>query len=211
MLDAKSADDPIRQNRASWDERAVIHHRDTTGFYAVERFIAGEDILLPIESREIGDVSGMHLLHLQCHIGLDTLCLARRGAIVTGLDFSGVAIAAARDIAERAKLPAYFVEADVYQAPQKLLGAFDGVYVSWGSLNWLPDLDRWAQTALPSSESSATRASRLFPARRQTGPGQVTTWDDIVAPPAASVGGVAVHAARFKICVHDSKINSSAR
>jgi len=147
MLDAKSADDPIRQNRASWDERAVIHHRDATGFYAVERFIAGEDILLPIESREIGDVSGMHLLHLQCHIGLDTLCLARRGAIVTGLDFSGVAIAAARDIAERAKLPAYFVEADVYQAPQKLLGAFDGVYVSWGSLNWLPDLDRWAQTA----------------------------------------------------------------
>jgi 2-polyprenyl-3-methyl-5-hydroxy-6-metoxy-1,4-benzoquinol methylase len=146
MQEATNADEAMRQNRASWDERAVLHARDATGFYAVERFLAGEDILLPIESRELGEVAGKHLLHLQCHIGLDTLSLARRGAIVTGLDFSAAAIASARDLATRAGLDALFVEADVYLAPQRLIGGYDVVYVSWGSLNWLPDIDRWAAT-----------------------------------------------------------------
>jgi 2-polyprenyl-3-methyl-5-hydroxy-6-metoxy-1,4-benzoquinol methylase len=86
-------------NLSTWDERAAIHLRDAKGFYAVERFRKGEDMMRPIESAEIGNVAGRHLLHLQCHIGLDTLCLARRGAIVTGLDFSGTAIAAAQQLA----------------------------------------------------------------------------------------------------------------
>jgi len=148
MQDATDADEAMRENRASWDERAIIHARDATGFYAVERFLAGGDTLLPIESRELGEVAGKHVLHLQCHIGLDTLGLARRGAIVTGLDFSGAAIAAARGLATRAGLDALFVEADVYEAPQRLIGGYDGVYVSWGSLNWLPDIERWAATVV---------------------------------------------------------------
>jgi len=135
----------ISDNQSTWDERAAIHLRDATGFYAVERFRKGEDILMPIESAEIGHVAGRHLLHLQCHIGLDTLCLARRGAIVTGLDFSGAAIAAARALAAEAKLEAQFVNADVYDAMNALEGGFDVVYVSWGSLNWLPDIWRWAE------------------------------------------------------------------
>jgi len=146
MQDAADTQDAMRRNRASWDELAVLHRRDATGFYAVERFLAGEDIMLPIESREIGDVPGRHVLHLQCHIGLDTLSLARRGAVVTGLDFSSAAIAAAQDLAAGAGLAALFVESDVYEAPRRLIGEFDVVYVSWGSLNWLPDIDRWAAT-----------------------------------------------------------------
>jgi SAM-dependent methyltransferase len=132
------------QNRSTWDERAAIHMRDAKGFYALDRFRAGEDVLMGIEADEIGDLHGKHVLHLQCHIGLDTLCLARRGAIVTGLDFSGAAIEAARSLAEEAELPAHFVQADVYRALDVLEGGFDAVFVNWGSLNWLPDIARWA-------------------------------------------------------------------
>jgi hypothetical protein len=92
----------IADNQATWDERAALQLRDTNGFYAVERFRRGEDILMAIESAEIGSVAGLHLLHLQCHIGLETLCLARRGAIVTLLDFSAAAIAAAQGLAAEA-------------------------------------------------------------------------------------------------------------
>ncbi len=84
-------------NRQNWDERAAIHRQDATGFYRVQAFKAGEDSLYPIEHAEIGDVGGRRLAHLQCHFGLDTLSLARRGAIVAGLDFSPVAIDAARE------------------------------------------------------------------------------------------------------------------
>jgi SAM-dependent methyltransferase len=120
--------------------------RDATGFYAIDDFVGGEDVLGAIEAEEIGDVKGKHLLHLQCHIGIDTLCLARRGAIVTGLDFSDEAIRSARELAQRAKIEANFVQADVYDAPFVLEGGFDMVFVNWGSLNWLPDVRRWAHT-----------------------------------------------------------------
>jgi SAM-dependent methyltransferase len=144
MQDHTSQDGFARENIQTWDERAEIHVRDETGFYGVERFLAGEDTMLPIESEEIGFVEGRHLLHLQCHIGLDTLCLARRGAIVTGLDFSGASITAARSLAKRARLDAHFVEANIYDATKVLEGGFDIIYVSWGSLNWLPDIWKWA-------------------------------------------------------------------
>ncbi|SCZ08875.1 class I SAM-dependent methyltransferase [Microvirga guangxiensis] len=100
---------------------------------------------LPIEASEIGDVKGKRLLHLQCHFGLDTLSLARRGATVTGLDFSPVAIEGARDLARKANLQATFVEADVYDARDAIEGSFDMVFSSWGTICWLPDVKRWAE------------------------------------------------------------------
>src|SRR6202045_3252391 len=89
--------DHVEMNRRNWDERATIHARDTTGDYMIDRFRAGEDALHAIEAAELGDISGKRVLHLQCHIGRDTLCLVRRGAEATGLDFSGVAL----DVAHR--------------------------------------------------------------------------------------------------------------
>jgi SAM-dependent methyltransferase len=130
-------------NRPAWDERAALHLRDASGFYAVDRFRAGEDILLDIVSNEIGDVRGKRIAHLQCHIGLEALCLARRGAVVSGLDFSDRSIAAARELADQSGLPATFVCGDVYEAPRLLDRTFDIVFVSWGSLNWLPDIAQW--------------------------------------------------------------------
>jgi len=96
--------DPIEMNRRNWDERVAIHARDATGFYTLDRFRAGESALHGIEAVELGDVRGKRVLHLQCHIGLDTLRLARLGAAVTGLDFSGAAVEVARRLAEETGL-----------------------------------------------------------------------------------------------------------
>ncbi len=132
-------------NLSNWNNRAAMHIRDATGFYNVDGFLAGEDKLYSIEASEIGDVKGKRLLHLQCHFGLDTLSLARRGAIVTGLDFSRVAVEGARELAQKASLPATFVEADVYDARQVIDGHFDMVFSTWGTICWLPDVKRWAK------------------------------------------------------------------
>jgi SAM-dependent methyltransferase len=131
-------------NRRNWDERVAVHLADRTGFYAVEKFRRGGDVLGPIEAGEIGDVRGKRLLHLQCHFGLDTLSLARRGAHATGLDFSAPAIATARELAAEAGLAARFVQANVYEAPTALPETFDVVFSSWGAICWLHDIGAWA-------------------------------------------------------------------
>jgi SAM-dependent methyltransferase len=137
-------DDYVEINRRNWDERAAIHARDTTGDYMLDRFRAGEDALHAIEAAELGDISGKRVLHLQCHIGRDTLCLVRRGAIATGLDFSGAALDVARRLAHETGLKADFVEGTVDQAPHLTPGPFDLVFSTWGTICWLPDVRRWA-------------------------------------------------------------------
>ncbi|MFJ9690910.1 class I SAM-dependent methyltransferase [Kitasatospora sp. NPDC101183] len=132
-------------NRANWDERVPIH---TSGsFYDLPGFVEGRESLQDFEPAEVGEVGGKALLHLQCHIGLDTLSWARRGAAVTGLDFSEPAVEAARGLAERiGQAQARFVTADVYEAVEALDGrTYDIVYTGMGALCWLPDLDRWAR------------------------------------------------------------------
>jgi SAM-dependent methyltransferase len=100
-----------------------------------------------LELDALGDPAGLDLVHLQCHFGLDTLAWADAGARVTGLDFSPVAVEAARDLAVRAGLEerSTFVRADVYDAARVLAPrTFDIVYVSLGALHWLPRVAGWA-------------------------------------------------------------------
>ena len=133
-------------NLANWNDR-VAAHLASPG-YDVEGFIAEPDRIgkaVELDREELGDVRGLSLLHLQCHIGLDTLSWARLGAKVTGLDFSPSAIEAARDISRRAHTPAEFVLADVYEAPEELRRIYDIVYASEGVLCWLPDVTAWAR------------------------------------------------------------------
>ena len=137
--------DPIEINSRNWDERATIHARDTTGDYMLDRFRAGEDALHTIEATELGDISGKRVLHLQCHIGRDTLCLVRRGAVATGLDFSGAALDVACRLAEETGLKATFVQGTVDEAPRLTPGPFDLVFTTWGTLCWLPDMTAWAR------------------------------------------------------------------
>jgi SAM-dependent methyltransferase len=129
-------------NRAWWDERVPIHAAGD--FYDLEGFVAGRDSLQPFEPDLLGDVNGLDLVHLQCHMGMDTLSWARRGANVSGLDFSAPAIEVARELAERIGVDARFEVADVYDAVEVLGATYDVAYQSVGSLNWHPDMARWA-------------------------------------------------------------------
>ncbi|MCV9997996.1 methyltransferase domain-containing protein [Pararhizobium sp. YC-54] len=140
-------DDYLRTNRLNWDDRAGLHATDTTGSYRIGRVLAGGSSLHALEAGEIGDIADKDIVHLQCHIGLDTLSLKHLGArSVTGLDFSPVAIAAARDFATRAGTEATFVEASVYDAVTALENrTYDIVFVTWGAIHWLPDIFKWAE------------------------------------------------------------------
>lgn len=139
-------DEYSQANLRNWNNRAELHSTDTTGSYRIAEVLAGGSSLHALEASEIGDIGGKDIVHLQCHIGLDTLSLKHMGAAsVTGLDFSARAIAAARDFAARAGTEARFVEASVYDAPEVLGRTYDMVFVTWGAINWLDDIFRWAR------------------------------------------------------------------
>jgi SAM-dependent methyltransferase len=152
-------DERVAANRANWDARTPVHL--ASSFYDVDGWLADGRGPLREEVEALGDVTGLRLVHLQCHIGLDTLAWARAGAQVVGLDFSPVAVAAAQDLAQWAGLAdrATFVCADVNDAAAALPGElFDIVYVSLGALCWLPSVTRWASQAA----ALLTAGGRLF-------------------------------------------------
>ena len=140
--------DHLDVNRAHWDERAPAHAASTG--YSVQRFVDDPAFLSDVvrfDVSRLGDVSGLTGVHLQCHIGTDTVSLARLGAHMTGLDFSGASIAEARKVADSAGADVTFVEGEVYAATELLQPAsFDLVFTGIGALCWLPDMGRWAQT-----------------------------------------------------------------
>lgn len=138
-------DDYRRANRAKWDE--LVDHHVRADAYEVDPLKRGERRLHPIEEGEIGDVTGLDVLHLQCHFGVDSLILAQRGARVTGLDFSAKAVETARGLAAELNLPATFIEGDLYAAPELIKGPFDLVFTTWGTICWLPDLPEWSKIA----------------------------------------------------------------
>lgn len=113
--------------------------------YDLQTFKAGHSSLHALEIAEVGAVQAKTLLHLQCHFGMDTLSWARRGAQVTGIDFSSEAIDLARSLAQELDLPARFIQSDLYDLPQHLNEIFDVVFTSYGVLTWLSDIPRWAQ------------------------------------------------------------------
>ena len=140
--------DYLEVNRANWDERAPAHARSPD--YAYDRFVEDPGYLSEVVRFDLpllGDITGLRGVHLQCHIGTDTISLARLGARMTGLDFSGASLQQARRLAARTNTPVDFVEADVYDAVD-VLGeeSYDLVFTGIGALCWLPSVQRWAST-----------------------------------------------------------------
>jgi SAM-dependent methyltransferase len=139
-------DDYRTVNRANWDERAPAHAASPG--YALDRFVADPSFLSHVvrfDVPRLGDLTGLRGVHLQCHIGTDTLSLHRLGARMSGLDFSEAAVIEARKLAAATGSDIDFVQADLYDAPAVLEpGAFDVVFTGIGALCWLPDIDRWA-------------------------------------------------------------------
>jgi SAM-dependent methyltransferase len=140
-------DDYRSINRANWDERAPAHARSPD--YAVERFLEDPEFISHVvrfDRPRLGEIAGQRGVHLQCHIGTDTVSLARLGAHMTGLDFSPPALVEARCLAAATAADVEFVEADVYDAVEVLGGErFELVYTGVGALCWLPDIARWAE------------------------------------------------------------------
>lgn len=145
----------VEANLRLWDGWTDLHMSGE--FYDVEGFVA-DPASRPFDRvtrSVVGDVTGKRLLHLQSHIGIDTLGLALAGAVdVMGVDFSSRAVAAAQSIAQQLALPVRFVQADVTSLPETVPEAgFDIVFTSHGTIMWLPELDGWARSI----------ASRLAP------------------------------------------------
>lgn len=156
--DAGSNGDHIRANQELWEGWTEFHV--SSDFYDVEGFKSGRDTLDAVELEGVGDVQGKSLLHLQCHFGLDTLSWARRGARVTGVDFSEKAVAHARRLALELAIEGRFICADVTDTASVLaqLGdhRYDVVFTSHGVLCWLPDLCPWARTVAGSPRPGGT-------------------------------------------------------
>jgi SAM-dependent methyltransferase len=132
----------IEINKQSWNNRVDTHL--TSEFYDVDGFLKGNTSLNDIELKLLGDVKGKAILHLQCHFGQDSISLARLGARVTGVDLSDKAIDAANELAKKTGNDVKFICCDVYDLPNHLKEKFDIVFTSYGTIGWLPDMNKWA-------------------------------------------------------------------
>ncbi|MCD4773546.1 MAG: methyltransferase domain-containing protein [Bacteroidales bacterium] len=133
----------FEHNRESWNELTSLHIK--SDFYDLKSFKKGNTSLNHIELEEIGEVKGKKLLHLQCHFGMDTLSFARLGADVTGIDISDESIKVAAELSAELSLRAKFYRSNVYEIDKVLDERFDIIYTSYGAINWLNDLDKWAK------------------------------------------------------------------
>lgn len=133
----------IKINRHSWNSKVAIHLESE--FYDNESFIKGRSSLNEIELDLLDDLAGKSILHLQCHFGQDTISLARKDARVTGVDFSEEAIAAATEMAQKTGAEVDFICCDIYDLPNHLDRTFDIVFTSYGTIGWLPDINKWAE------------------------------------------------------------------
>jgi len=140
--DTTTSEDYLNVNRKAWNDRTSVHW--DSDFYSNDRFIAGETSLKTVELGLLGDIEGKDILHLQCHFGQDTVSLARMGANATGIDLSDEAIKKAKELNSLCRTNCDFIEGDIYSAPQLIDKKFDLVFTSYGTIGWLPDIDRWA-------------------------------------------------------------------
>ena len=134
-----------RINLANWNSRVPFHEQG----YSLDRFRDDRTFLSGVvrfDLDRLGTVDGQRGVHLQCHIGTDTLSLSRLGAFMTGLDFSEPALAVARRLAVDCGASIEYVESELYDAVG-VLGdeQFDFAYTGIGALCWLPDVRRWAE------------------------------------------------------------------
>ncbi len=130
-------------NRESWNRRTEKHV--DSDFYKNDAFISGASSLNDIELGYLTNLEGKSILHLQCHFGQDTISMSRLGANITGVDLSNIAIERATELALKTKQSAKFICSDVYDLPNHLDDKFDIVFTSYGTIGWLPDMDKWAK------------------------------------------------------------------
>ena len=139
-------DAPRAVNLRNWESRVAIHAAssvyDLAGLASDPNALSRVAAFDVVALGELRDVDGVHL---QCHIGTDTVSLARAGARMSGVDFSPQALSVARDLAASCGVDVRFVESELFSVPQVLGRDFDLVYTGVGALCWLPDIAGWAR------------------------------------------------------------------
>ena len=130
-------------NRNAWNNKIEAHLKSE--FYDLDGFLKGKSSLNEFELALLGDIRGKTILHLQCHFGQDSISLSRLGAIVTGVDLSDRAIESAREIAKDTQSNTTFICCNIYELPKHLNETFDIIFTSYGTIGWLPDLNKWAE------------------------------------------------------------------
>lgn len=141
--------DYLKHNHDHWNQRTEAHW--DSDFYNVKAWLEGNNENLRSIERSMlpEDLKGQKLIHFQCHFGQDTLSLARMGAEVSGVDLSSKSIEKARELSSMAGLQSRFINCDLFSLqehlPKEEAGTFDIVFTSFGTIGWLPDLDKWAE------------------------------------------------------------------
>ena len=177
------SDDVRETNRAHWDALAAVHGQDA--YYDAEALVGGADTLSRHENAAVGDVAGLDVLHLQCHIGFDSISLARRGARVTGVDFSPASLAGGATSPRARGVEVEFVEADATALPPALHGRFDLVYATIGVLCWIEDLEAWMRSVRDGAAAGRkARAGGDPPAVPWSGSGSRWCWTSRTPPTA---------------------------
>lgn len=157
--------DATATNRKNWDAWAAVHGQD--GYYDLDALVAGRDSLTDLELETLGfalggpdpGLAGLDVLHVQCHLGLDAVSLARRGARVTGVDLSPVAVRRAAELAERCGVAVRYLEGDSTDLPAELHGGFDVAFATFGILCWIGDVNAWMRSVTACLRPDVTAAA----------------------------------------------------
>lgn len=157
MTETSVPADPKAANLAHWEELAVVHGGEADRYYDLVGLIEGRDLMgfhekaaldAATGGSDLSGVEGLDVIHIQSHLGCDSISMARRGAQVTAVDFSPQALARCRALAEASGVSVETVEADARFLPDELTGRFDLAYASIGALCWIDDLDAWMASAM---------------------------------------------------------------
>lgn len=135
--------DYVKINKKWWNSITPIHKKSS--LYNLKKFKKGFTSLQKIELEELGNVKGKTMLHLMCHFGMDSLSWTRKGARVTGVDVSDASIQLAKELSNELHIPAEFICSDIYSLPKKLNKKFNIIFMSYGVLLWLSNIEKWAK------------------------------------------------------------------
>lgn len=132
----------IETNKVAWGQLSKAHYEHYKKEIHEKRYN-----LSKIIEEELGDISGKTVMHLQCNTGADTVLLAQKGAIVTGVDLVPDNIFYAKKMSEELGIKNIdFIESDIMEFKEKHFKKYDMVFTTEGVLCWLPDLNKWGET-----------------------------------------------------------------
>lgn len=130
-------------NKKWWNQITPVHEKSS--LYNLKKFKKGATSLQSIELQELKNIKGKSVLHLLCHFGMDSLSLARLGANVTGVDISDESIDLAKKLSQELHIPAEFICSDIYKLPTVLSKKYDIIFLSYGVLLWLSNMEKFGQ------------------------------------------------------------------